>query len=134
MNPAATIGAASEQTGIPAKTIRYYESIGLLPAAVRSRSGYRLYTENDIRILQFVHRARDLGFPLSDIADLLALWRDRARSSAEVKRLAKKHVADIDDKIKRLAAMRDTVADLAARCRGDHRPDCPILDDLSGAR
>jgi MerR family copper efflux transcriptional regulator len=125
-----TIGEAAQRSGVPAKTIRYYESIGLLAPAERRDNRYRAYGERDVETLRFVHRARSLGFPLRDVAALLALYRDRKRSSHDVKRLALERVAALDRKIAELTQIRDTVAALAERCHGDHRPDCPILDDL----
>lgn len=128
------IGKAASLSGVPAKTIRYYEEIGLIPKAARTEGGYRDYGEQDVEMLRFIHRARDLGFPVKDVSALLALWRDRSRSSAQVKELALKHVADIDVKIEELKSIRRTLMDLASRCQGDDRPDCPILDDLAGSR
>jgi MerR family copper efflux transcriptional regulator len=125
-----TIGEAAQRSGVPAKTIRYYETIGLLAPAERRDNRYRAYGERDVETLRFVHRARSLGFPLRDVAALLALYRDRNRSSHDVKRLALERVAALDRKIAELTQIRDTVAALAERCHGDHRPDCPILDDL----
>jgi len=126
------IGEAAERSGVTAKTIRYYESVGLIPAAARTGGGYRDYDGNDVQTLRFVHRARGLGFSVREVGDLLALWRDRDRASANVKSLAERHVAAIERKIDELSAMRRTLADLMARCQGDDRPDCPILDDLAG--
>ena len=126
------IGEIAARSGMPPKTIRYYESVGLIAEARRSDSGYRTYDERDLRILRFIHRARDLGFSVKDVGGLLALWRDPRRSSAEVKELARNHVADIDRKIAELQTMRRAVLDLMERCHGDARPDCPILDDLAG--
>lgn len=128
------IGKAASLSGVPAKTIRYYEEIGLIPKAARTEGGYRDYTQQDVDILRFIHRARDLGFPVKDVSALLALWRDRSRSSAQVKDLALRHVADIDVKIEELRSIRRTLMDLASRCHGDDRPDCPILDDLAASR
>lgn len=125
------IGAAARRSSVPAKTIRYYEEIGLIPKASRTESGYRDYDEQDVQILRFVHRARDLGFPVKDVAALLELWRDRSRSSAQVKALAASHIAAIDQKIEELKSIRRTLSDLVSRCHGDDRPDCPILDDLA---
>ncbi len=125
------IGAAARRSSVPAKTIRYYEEIGLIPKASRTESGYREYDEQDVQILRFIHRARDLGFPVKDVAALLELWRDRARGSAQVKALAASHIAAIDQKIEELKSIRRTLSDLVSRCHGDHRPDCPILDDLA---
>jgi MerR family transcriptional regulator, copper efflux regulator len=126
------IGEIAARSGMPPKTIRYYESVGLIEAAARTESGYRTYDERDLRILRFVHRARDLGFSVRAVGELLALWRDPDRTSAEVKELARDHVGDIDRKIEELQAMRRAVLDLMERCHGDERPDCPILDDLAG--
>jgi Cu(I)-responsive transcriptional regulator len=125
------IGKAATRSGVPAKTIRYYEEIGLIPKAARTDGGYRDYSDHDVEMLRFIHRARDLGFPVKDVAALLTLWRDRSRSSADVKKLALDHVADIDVKIDELKSIRRTLTDLATRCHGDDRPDCPILEDLA---
>ncbi len=126
------IGTVAEKSGISAKAIRYYESVGLIQAASRSQSGYRIYGERDLRTLRFIQRARGLGFSVEAVGDLLALWQDTSRHSAQVKALAQRHVGDIDRKIAELGGMRDTLIDLIARCHGDDRPDCPILDDLAG--
>ena len=128
------IGTAARGSGVPPKTIRYYEEIGLIPKAARKESGYRDYGDRDVEMLRFIHRARDLGFPVKDVAELLTLWHDRSRSSAQVKELALHRVTEIDTKIAELKSIRNTLSDLATRCHGDHRPDCPILEDLaSGA-
>ena len=126
------IGEASARSGVSAKMIRYYEGIGLLPAPDRRESGYRLYDETDVHRLRFVRRARDFGFPVERIRELLRLWNDRKRPSAEVKKIAEAHVAELDKKIAELTALRDSMKDLAKRCHGDQRPDCPILADLEG--
>ncbi len=128
------IGAAARQSGVPAKTIRYYEAVGLITAAERTAAGYRVYSQSDVETLRFVQRARSLGFSVEDVGSLLALWQDRARSSAEVKALARRRVADIDRKIAELTEMRATLKDLMRRCHGDQRPDCPILNGLAGNR
>ena len=128
------IGTVADRAGVTSKTIRYYESIGLIDPARRTDSGYRVYDERDVQTLRFVHRARSLGFSVSEVADLLALWRDRNRASADVKALARQHLRDIDRKIADLQGMRDTLVHLMERCHGDQRPDCPILDDLAGAQ
>lgn len=128
------IGAAARQSGVPAKTIRYYESVGLISAAERTAAGYRVYGQHDVETLRFVQRARSLGFSVEDVGNLLALWQDRARSSAEVKALARRRVTDIDRKIAELTEMRATLKDLMRRCHGDQRPDCPILNGLAGDR
>lgn len=128
---AITIGEAARASGVSAKMIRYYEETGLLAPAGRTAAGYRLYTEADLHALRFVRRARDLGFTLEDIKALLALWHDRTRASAQVRRLALDHVADLRRRIDALDGMARTLEDLAAHCCGDARPDCPILDDLA---
>ena len=125
------IGTVAGRSGVPSKTIRYYESIGLIPRAPRSEGGYRRYSERDLHTLSFVQRARGLGFSVKEVSALLALWRDDRRASADVKALSERHVVDIDHKISELQAMRRTLVDLIERCHGDHRPDCPILDDLA---
>jgi len=124
------IGEAANASGVTAKMIRYYESIGLLPAARRSEAGYRNYEANDIHRLRFVRRARDFGFSIEQIETLLDLWTDRSRPSRDVKALALAHVADLDEKIRHLKEMRTALKHLADCCHGDHRPDCPILEDL----
>lgn len=129
------IGQAAKATGVSAKMIRYYEEVGLIPAAGRTAAGYRVYSDRDLHLLRFIRRARDLGFSMADIAELLALWADRGRHSADVKRLATGHVAGLRRRIAELQAMADTLEHLAARCHGDDRPDCPILAEIgSGER
>jgi Cu(I)-responsive transcriptional regulator len=125
------IGEAAEATGLPPKTIRYYEEIGLVRPA-RSPNGYRAFTPSQIASLAFVARARDLGFSIEDCRALLGLYEDRSRASAEVKALTEEHLARIDRKIDELRAMRETLGDLVRRCHGDDRPDCPILNGLAG--
>jgi MerR family copper efflux transcriptional regulator len=125
------IGEAAQASGVSAKMIRHYESIGLLPAARRTASGYRVYGEQEIRVLQFIHRGRALGFPLERIAGLLALWQDQGRASADVRQLAEQHIAELNRKIEELQAMKRTLEALAHSCHGDQRSDCPILDDLA---
>ena len=126
------IGTVARESGIPAKTIRYYEGIGLIDSAERASSGYRIYGEADVETLRFIHRARSLGFSVNDVASLIALWRDKQRASAQVRDLAREHVERIDQKVTELQTMRDTLVDLIDRCHGDSRPDCPILKDLAG--
>ena len=126
------IGTVADMSGVSAKAIRYYESIGLIEAASRSHSGYRIYGERDLRTLRFIQRARSLGFSVEEVGALLKLWRDTDRHSAQVKALAGRHVEEIDRKIAELGGMRDTLTDLMEHCHGDNRPDCPILDDLAG--
>lgn len=126
------IGEAAKASGVPAKTIRYYESIGLIPAASRSEAGYRRFVQIDIDTLRFVQRARSLGFSVRDVARLLDLWRDRTRASSDVKALAEEQIGEIDRKLAELQTMRDTLEHLAEQCQGDHRPDCPILDGIAG--
>jgi len=128
------IGAASQASGVSAKMIRYYESVGLIPPASRTDAGYRAYGETDVHMLRFIRRARDLGFSVTEIQDLLGLWRDRARKSADVKRVAQRHVANLRRRIDALKQMADTLQTLAACCAGDDRPDCPILADLENAQ
>jgi MerR family copper efflux transcriptional regulator len=127
------IGEASKRTGVSAKMIRHYEEIGLIPAATRTHSGYRLYGDADLHRLRFVRRARSLGFSIHDIETLLGLWNDPRRASRDVKRLAQAHVAALERKIAELQAMQRTLRELAERCQGDGRPDCPVLDDLARA-
>jgi Cu(I)-responsive transcriptional regulator len=125
------IGRASERSGVSAKMIRYYESIGLLPAAARRANGYRDYGDQDIAILQFVRHTRDLGFPLEEVAALLALWGDKKRPSREVKRLAEAHIANLEQRMRDMRTVIRTLRDLAGRCHGDDRSECPILDDFA---
>jgi MerR family copper efflux transcriptional regulator len=125
------IGEASALAGVSAKMIRHYESIGLIPQAARTFAGYRLYSDADVHRLQFIKRARTLGFSIKQIEALLSLWDDRSRASADVKRLAKAHAAELAQRIEEMQAMQRTLETLARRCHGDNRPDCPILDDLA---
>jgi MerR family copper efflux transcriptional regulator len=127
---AMTIGQASARSGVPPKTMRFYEHLGLLKPAARLANRYRAYDESNIQTLRFIRRARDLGFTLQEIDKLLGLYRNRRRASEEVKRLALAHVVELDHKIAELTRIRDTLTDLARRCRGDQRPDCPILEEL----
>jgi MerR family copper efflux transcriptional regulator len=125
------IGEAAHASGVTAKMIRHYESIGLIGAARRTESGYRVYSEQDVQVLQFIHRGRALGFSLDQIRGLLALWQDKNRASADVRALAKQHIDELNRKIAELEAMRRTLEHLAASCHGDGRSQCPILDDLA---
>lgn len=125
------IGEAAQASGVSAKMIRHYEQIGLIPAANRTFSNYRIYSESDVHTLQFIKRARTLGFSTEQIGKLLSLWQDRSRSSAEVRRLATSHVGELEQKIRDLQSMSDALRQLVEHCRGDHRPDCPILEALA---
>ncbi|HMN79591.1 MAG TPA: Cu(I)-responsive transcriptional regulator [Burkholderiaceae bacterium] len=124
------ISDAAEASGVSAKMIRYYEQVGLIPPVGRTASGYRAYSDADVHMLRFIRRARDLGFPVAEINELLGLWRDRSRRSADVKRIAQVHIADLQRRIDDLRQMADTLQTLVACCAGDDRPDCPILADL----
>ena len=124
------IGEAAKASGVSAKMIRYYESTGLIPTAGRTGAGYRVYSDNEVQMLRFIRRSRDLGFPVEKIEDLLALWRDRSRHSADVKHLAQEQIDGLERKIAEMQAMKQTLQHLADACCGDHRPDCPILADL----
>lgn len=126
------IGEAANFTGVTPKTIRYYEAIGLIGPTPRSESGYRRYGEIDVQELRFIRRARSLGFRIEDVGNLMALYRDKKRSSADVKALALNHVQAIERKIAELESMHRTLLELIEKCHGDDRPDCPILDDLAG--
>jgi Cu(I)-responsive transcriptional regulator len=126
------IGEAAQASGVSAKMIRHYEENGLFPKAGRTQSGYRMYGEAEIHTLRFIRRARDLGFSMKEIRELLGLWHNRRRASADVKRLASRHMQDLDTRIAEMQAMRRTLMHLAQDCHGDDRPDCPILDDLAG--
>ena len=122
------IGQAAEASGVSAKMIRYYESIGLIPKTVRTEAGYRVYSDKDVHTLRFIGRARNLGFSVEQIADLVSLWRDRDRASKDVKRVALEHVKALERKIAELQAMAGTLKHLARTCHGDGRPDCPIIE------
>jgi Cu(I)-responsive transcriptional regulator len=124
------IGEVSERAGLPAKTIRYYEDIGLV-RPLRSTNGYRAFRDSDIHKLAFLGRARTLGFSIEDCRTLLDLYEDETRESAQVKAVAKEHLTAIDEKISQLQSMRETLSHLVDACQGDHRPDCPILSDLA---
>ncbi len=125
------IGQAAAASGVSAKMIRYYESIGLIPKTVRTESGYRVYSDHDVHTLRFVRRARDLGFSVEQIADLVSLWQDRERASKDVKTIALEHVGVLERKIRELQEMALTLKHLARNCHGDARPHCPILEELA---
>ena len=125
------IGQAAGQSGVSAKMIRHYESLGLLPAVQRTDAGYRQYGDTQIHTLRFIRRARTLGFSMAEIGELLKLWQNQDRASADVKRIAQAHVADLERRIAEMQAMRQTLAQLADCCAGDDRPDCPILSGLA---
>lgn len=126
------IGQAAAASGISAKMIRYYESIGLIDSATRTDSGYRVYGDKELHTLRFVRRARDLGFSVEQMHELLALWRDRDRASADVKRVALSHVEGLERKAAELQQMADTLRHLAEHCKGNNRPECPIIEELGG--
>lgn len=125
------IGAAAAASGVSAKMIRHYEAVGLLPPAQRRQNAYRDYGEREVHELKFIRRARRLGFSMTEIHALLALWRDRGRPSREVRRIAETHVADLEARIAEMQAMAKTLSRLVRECHGDDRPDCPILEDLA---
>jgi MerR family copper efflux transcriptional regulator len=127
------IGKAAELSRVSAKMVRHYESLGLLRALARTDGGYRQYSQADVRTLQFIKRGRDLGFSMAEIAELVSLWQDRQRASANVKRIAQKHVNELTQRIEAMQAMQRSLTHLLQSCHGDGRPDCPILDDLAGA-
>jgi len=127
------IGQASAASGVTAKMIRYYEAIGLIPAPDRRASGYRDYSASDVNRLGFLRRARDLGFSMDEIRELLRLWSDKSRSSREVKDIALRHIADLDRRARHLTEMADALRHLAGACIGNDRPECPIINDLEGS-
>ena len=129
---AVAIGEAARRSGVSARMVRHYEGLGLLPGVARTGSGYRQYGEADIHSLRFIKRARDLGFSMDEIAELANLWHDRQRTSSSVKAIAGKHLAELDQRIAAMRAMRQTLSHLVHCCHGDSRPDCPILEDLAG--
>lgn len=126
------IGDAARASGVSTRMVRHYESLGLLGQVVRTESGYRQYGEADVHALRFIRRARDLGFSMSEITDLLELWRNRRRASASVRRITQAHAEDLARRIEAMQAMRRTLMNLLEHCHGDARPECPILDDLAG--
>lgn len=125
------IGQAAAQSGVSAKMVRHYESLGLLPGVHRSDAGYRQYGEKEVHTLRFIRRARALGFSMAEIAELLKLWQNKRRASADVKRIALAHVADLERRIAEMEAMKQTLGHLAHCCQGNNRPDCPILTELA---
>ena len=131
MNATMNIGDAARATGVSAKMIRHYESVGLFPEAKRTDSGYRLYGEKELATLRFIRHSRDLGFSLEQIRALLDLWQNRRRPSRQVKALAQSHLDEIDQKLRELQAMKATLSHLIHCCAGDDRPDCPIIDSLA---
>lgn len=126
------IGEAAARSGVAAKMVRHYESLGLLPSVGRNESGYRQYTDKEVHTLRFIKRARDLGFSMEEIENLLKLWQNRRRSSADVRRIAARHVAELGARMTEMEEMRRTLQHLVECCRGDHRPECPILEELQG--
>ena len=128
------IGEAARASGASAKMIRHYEQLGLMKRTRRTAGGYRLYDESDVHTLRFIRRSRDLGFSMADVSRLLGLWQNRRRASAEVRRIAQAHVVDLDRRIAEMQTLRRTLQHLVVHCRGDQRPDCPILDELADVR
>ncbi len=126
------IGKAAQASGVSAKMVRHYESLGLLGEVGRTDSGYRQYTMADVHTLRFIKRSRNLGFSMAEITELVGLWHDRGRASASVKHIAQRHVDELQARIDAMQAMRRTLQNLLHHCHGDDRPDCPILDDLAG--
>ncbi len=124
------IGEASKASEVSAKMIRYYEQIGLIPPAARTESGYRVYTRSDIHRLHFIRNARDLVFSIAEISNLLSLWNDKSRRSADVKHLAQQHIADLEGRMASMRQMAETLGSLIGHCAGDERPNCPILENL----
>ena len=138
MKPAASsaawpvnIGDAARLSGVSAKMVRHYESLGLLPRVARTDSGYRLYSEADVHTLRFIKRGRDLGFSMEEIAELVGLWQNRRRASANVRRVAQKHAEDLAQRIAAMQEMQQTLQHLIHCCHGDERPECPILEELA---
>ena len=124
------IGEASKNSGVSSKMIRHYESLGIIPKAGRTDSGYRKYSENDIHILRFIRHGRELGFSMKDLKQLVSLWKNKSRSSAQVKSIAKKHRDELQKKLVEIQAIISTLDKLVECCHGDERPECPILDEL----
>jgi Cu(I)-responsive transcriptional regulator len=131
MTSQVAIGEAARLSGVSARMVRHYEGLGLLPAVARTESGYRQYGEADVHTLRFIKRSRDLGFSMEEIAELVSLWHNRRRASSSVKRIAQKHLGELEQRIADMQSMRNTLSHLVHCCQGDARPDCPILDDLA---
>ncbi len=130
MSEVMNIGAAAAQAGVSAKMARHYEALGLLGTVPRSDAGYRRYGDSEVHTLRFIRQGRDLGFSMAEISELLKLWQNRGRASADVRRIAQTHMADLDRRMAEMAAMKQSLARLVHACRGDARPDCPILESL----
>lgn len=128
------IGVAAQRAGISARMVRHYESLGLISGVARTDSGYRQYTEADVHALHFIRRSRDLGFSMEEIAELLGLWHDRSRASSQVKRIAQQHIDDLSERIAQMQSMQRSLQTLVSCCKGNDRPDCPILDDLAAGQ
>ena len=128
------IGVAARRAGISARMVRHYESLGLVKGVARTDSGYRQYTEADVHALHFIRRSRDLGFSMEEIAELLGLWHNRSRASSQVKRIAQQHIDDLSERIAQMQAMQRSLQTLVSCCKGNDRPDCPILDDLAAGQ
>jgi Cu(I)-responsive transcriptional regulator len=126
------IGEAARQSGVSAKMVRHYESLGLLPIVGRTEAGYRQYSDKQVHTLRFIKRSRDLGFSMAEIAQLLKLWQNRRRSSADVRRIAAVHIDELEQRMAQMEAMRKSLQHLVHCCHGNDRPDCPILDELGG--
>lgn len=133
MDGAMNIGEAAKASGVSAKMIRHYESVGLFPEAARTDAGYRQYGERELNTLRFIRQSRDLGFSIEQIRELLGLWQNRKRPSRQVKALAQAHIEELDAKLQELQAMKATLAHLVHCCQGDDRPECPIIDTLASA-
>jgi MerR family copper efflux transcriptional regulator len=134
MNPVMNIGEAAKASGVSAKMIRHYESVGLFPEAARTESGYRQYGAKEVSTLRFIRQSRDLGFSIEQIRELLDLWQNRRRPSRQVKALAQAHIQELEQKLQDLQAVKATLEQLVSCCHGDDRPECPILDNLAGAQ
>jgi Cu(I)-responsive transcriptional regulator len=131
LSAAMNIGEAASRSGVSAKMVRHYEALGLLPRVARSDAGYRRYGDAEVHTLRFIRRARDLGFSIAEIGELLKLWQNRRRASADVRRIAERHAKDLERRIEQMQAMRRTLQHLIAGCHGDERPECPILEELA---